>query len=377
MSDPFGLLATAASPVLQAGLLAAAGAALAARGPLDARGTGVMASLCFYVYTPALTFSTLAASISVGSIRHLWPLLANMLLSVGAGVGAGYLCAAAVRAPARYRNLVVAAVGFGNVGNLPLVFVGSLCGDRSAVFWRVLGARCAPLGIAYTAFDICIATLFQFSLAIQLLRPPRVLDGEDAPAAGLAPESRRAASLECCVVDIGGGGGGGGGNGLAKHPTLSDLLPLRDPATSSSSSRESSPRHQALEMQPVHAAAAATEEEAGALLPRGGAHPSPSHPDTINGSEHDGGARRAAPLAAAARWLRGVDWAAEVPLPTQAAVAGVVVGCVPWLRGLLYRDPRAEGGGGAPLRVVADALDLLGAGLIPGAIPLLGAVLWR
>lgn len=57
----------------------------------------------------------------------------------------------------------------------------------------------------------------------------------------------------------------------------------------------------------------------------------------------------------------------------QAAVAGVVVGCTPWLKGLLYRDD----GSGPPLRVVTEALNLLAGGLIPGAIPLLGAVLWR
>lgn len=30
--------------------------------------------------TPALTFSKLTQAVSVGSIRHLWPLLANMTL---------------------------------------------------------------------------------------------------------------------------------------------------------------------------------------------------------------------------------------------------------------------------------------------------------
>jgi hypothetical protein len=46
------------------------------------------------------------------------------------------------------------------------------------------------------------------------------------------------------------------------------------------------------------------------------------------------------------------------------------VGCIPPLKALLY-SPRP------PLRVLSEALDTLGAGLIPTTIPLLGAVLYR
>ena len=69
-------------------------------------------------------------------------------------------------------------------------------------------------------------------------------------------------------------------------------------------------------------------------------------------------------------WLRDVDWAAAMPLATQAAIAGLVVGCVPPLRHLLY-------GPSAPLKVVGEAIAQLGNGLVPAAIPVLGAVLYR
>lgn len=46
------------------------------------------------------------------------------------------------------------------------------------------------------------------------------------------------------------------------------------------------------------------------------------------------------------------------------------MGCVPALKALLY-------GPNAPLQPLADVLSTLGNGLIPGAIPLLGAQLYR
>ena len=48
------------------------------QGVLNAQGCQVVARLCFFVYTPALTFSKLVQAISVSSIAHLWPLLLNM-----------------------------------------------------------------------------------------------------------------------------------------------------------------------------------------------------------------------------------------------------------------------------------------------------------
>jgi predicted permease len=67
-------------------------------------------------------------------------------------------------------------------------------------------------------------------------------------------------------------------------------------------------------------------------------------------------------------WVSSVDWKSMLPLPTQAAILGVLVGCIGPARNLLYSED-------APLKPVSQALDLLGQGLIPSAIPLLGAVL--
>jgi predicted permease len=65
----------------------------------------------------------------------------------------------------------VAAIAFGNVGNVPLVYVYSLCSDESSMFWNALGEACRETGVAYTSLDMMVATLLQFSLASWLLNP--------------------------------------------------------------------------------------------------------------------------------------------------------------------------------------------------------------
>ncbi len=50
------------------------------QGTLNQQGCQVLARLCFYVFTPALTFGKLVQAISIDSVKHFWPLLANMTI---------------------------------------------------------------------------------------------------------------------------------------------------------------------------------------------------------------------------------------------------------------------------------------------------------
>ncbi|EFN59257.1 hypothetical protein CHLNCDRAFT_137557 [Chlorella variabilis] len=403
------LLVSSATPTIIVCLLGAVGAAMARKGVLDGPGCQVLAQMCFFVFTPALTFSKVAQAVSLASLTRLWPLLANM--------------------------------------------------TASAVFYRTLGEDCEHLGIAYTAFDIAAATLWQFTLAINLIRRGRAA-AEAAAAAGGNP-----------VVDGDAAAGAAAGqllpvsSELRKMPTLSDLLKgrggsrLGSAASSRPGSADSSPRDHELLLAPDkptggsalapavcgtaavgpqgRSAQQQQQQQHGSVLvelqPTPGAagpgHParwqpppleqrqqpqwqahdsaqdaSPEEDDTAALLRHESGAGwssssrggKAALDAAAGegrhaggggavgaghgwlgrtstsawRYLRGVDWAALFPLPSQAAILGIVCGCIPAVKGLLY-SPHP------PLRMLSEALDALGTGLIPTAIPLLGAVLYR
>ena len=45
----------------------------------------------------------------------------------------------------------------GNVGNLPLVLVASLCGDAKSPIAQVMGPTCESKGLAYVAFSMWVA----------------------------------------------------------------------------------------------------------------------------------------------------------------------------------------------------------------------------
>lgn len=372
------LFITAASPVLVTFVLAGVGALLAKKvytsahayspataglwstqpipvyfilqGILNSTGTTVLAALCFNVFTPALIFSTLGGSLTVDSIHHLWPLLVNMSASILVGFALGYLAAAVFKTPAEYRNIVVAAIAFGNVGNLPLVFDQALCHDTQAVFYQELGVACNTLGVAYTAFNLCVATLFQFTVAIQMLRPPTNACGKNPHYVDGAD-----GDLDPTTAD-----------GLLQQTNSSKRrLPLdnvNQPAHVIELQGMSHPRPSLYE-QPgqhqVHVDSDTIVEDDGTLLEASSLTPSKPH-----------GSNKTLSITGILSYLREVDWHAAFPPPIQATIAGIAVGCIPALRSLMF-------GPNPPLRVLSEALRLLGDGLIPGAIPLLGAVLYR
>lgn len=202
------------------------------------------------------------------------------------------------------------------VGNLPLVFVRALCTDRGSVFWRTSGPadHCERLGVAYTAIDICAATLFQFSIAVQMLRP------KPAPVQ-LDPEARRAASLDCAV-----GPAAGSLPRLEKTPTCSDLLAHADSSAGRSSPRAFRGSAPGLSLDGVQM----TELQQG-RRPPGGPRSLPGAleqeqllPTTVQQGQHEFWVPRGRSwrerLRGAWRWLRGVDVAAAFPIPTQVCV---------------------------------------------------------
>ena len=60
----------------------------------------------------------------------------------------------------------------GNVGNLPLVIVATLCGEPKSLFATSLHAKCEEIGIAYVAFSMWVAGFVQYSVAYNLMKLP-------------------------------------------------------------------------------------------------------------------------------------------------------------------------------------------------------------
>lgn len=227
------------------------------------------------------------------------------------------------------------------------------------------GDSCERLGIAYTAFNIAVATIFQFTLAINLIRR-----AADASAAAAAADAEQPDTPTEGVEE----GHAMLHPGLTKHPTLSDLLAGRRgsrPGSASSTPTEGEPpsppepvqqqhrqqrlgasplsagrlqpvppysqqraeyayqqeqqpgRMHVLEMQPQpgwsqphhrHAA----EDDTAALL---GGEAAGAHSDASE-AEHQRGSTVGRWVRAAWRQLAAVEWGQVLHMPIIAAVAG-------------------------------------------------------
>lgn len=294
--------------------------------------------------------------------------------------------------PPAYVPHAMCCVAFGNVGNLPLVFVAALCHDPHTVFSRRLGARCESLGLSYTAFAILGATVLQFTVAIHLLKPvpalvAEVVGNEDCSpvrGAGADGEGEGDDSAACQARPTPRGGmPGKAGPGpeeeghllAAAHASQAWALTRREDSCLSLDARDASVVSVELPLMTLlrpRGPADPTREhedagEAGRLLP-GAAASGPGRPGYESPPPALAACRAGVGRAAAS--LAAVPWASFFPLPTQAALAGVAVGCIAPARRALYGDD-------APLGFLGDTIETLGDGLIPCTITLLGAVLYR
>ena len=394
------LFLAAASPVLQAGCLTAVGAGLAWKEILDERGTSTLARIVFYAFTPALTFSTLGSSITLDSLQHLWPLLLNMTVSTFLGLGIGAVLSKLIGATSRMRPLITCACAFANVGNLPLVFVSSLCNDPSSVFHKSLGMKCEQLGTSYVGVNMCAASLYQFTLAIYLLKPSEETVFMSPPESEhlRSTDQRAEGNIEPAVelLDIRGSPDSEkfGAQNVEATSFLNNVSNFRDrwkhgskDVQMCSITVDNDQHGENMALLPPSSYAGGTSIEQHVTpsidvhlpdeLSRSTDKKYPDRHDwTLDGREFEmenipGGSVNRYRSWCNKIWVRLMkfDWSAAFPLPTQAAFAGIVAGCTPPIRWLLFQEDSV-------LKPVAGALDLLGNGLIPSSIPLLGAVLF-
>lgn len=284
MSLPF-LLGLACQPVVVIGILSMLGAASVYFGVLSKQETSALAKVNFYLFIPGLSFSQLASTLSFTKVLHLWPLIANMCISILMGLFLGFIVQKIVRVDASLRNLVIVCMGFRNVGNLPMVFIPSLC--SAGLFESYFNEdECTRMGYSYIAMDIAIANILQFTIAISLL-----------------------SNLETEAEDM--------------MPLFSDGdIELTE----------------STEIVSLHRTETISREIQ---------------------NENSG-------LVASTSGMPKIPWRQMFPVPTQVAIAGVIVACIPPAKSIVCSET---------LSPILDSLAILGQGMVPATVPLLGAVL--
>lgn len=274
------LLVLASKPVFVVGLLSAIGAVAVKYGVLSKQETSALAKVNFYLFIPGLTFSQLASTLSWSKAVHLWPLISNMCISIMVGLFVGYLVQKIVRVDENLRNLVITCMGFRNVGNLPMVFIPTLC--SAGLFDHFFTAEeCTQMGYTYIAMDIAIANLLQFTIAINLLTSSKSVEENDEIVSFLS----------------------------------SGDIELTEPTDLSS---------------PCMRTCIDIQEE----------------------REHQS--------------VGKIRWIQMFPMPTQVAVVGMGIACIPPLKSLVCSET---------LSPLLESLSILGQGMVPATVPLLGAVL--
>ena len=77
----------------------------------------------------------------------------------------------------------------GNVGNLPIVLVQSICSNGKSPYSQLLpNGTCEQKGIAYVAFSMWIASTFQYCIAFNMLKKPEKSADLSKLSSGAAPE---------------------------------------------------------------------------------------------------------------------------------------------------------------------------------------------
>lgn len=333
--------------------------------------------------------------------------------SVGIGLGVGWLMARLLACPVAFRRHVTCSVAFANVGNLPLVFVAALCHDPRTAFHRTLGARCEHLGISYIAVSIFAATFLQFTIAVRMLRPPVTVSiGGAEGKSELAEESDQgliAAPVRARVGSTWGApplappsSGEGERAPLLRFDTQTSMRSSVELSLWSSDGRVD---HGAFLAMSGDSFRRATDDEADEVEVLVDSHgewhrPGPSDGAGMCGERTGTSGPTNGPPADGSpvppmdqpmprhRLRRAASWALQglarlpqsilsSPPPATAAVLGVLVGCIGPVRDLLYPASADPESGVPALFFLSDTIVTVSGAMIPCAIVLLGAVLYR
>ena len=142
----------AARAVLEIFVVGTLGAVSATRGWLDAKTARALATFNGNFFLPALLWTSLSRSVSVGRLREMWLLPAECAFHVVAGLAAGVVVARATRAKPGFRTVTVMSCGFGNSLALPVVVARAVTRNPNVgglTFTEADGDRCVLYLSAY------------------------------------------------------------------------------------------------------------------------------------------------------------------------------------------------------------------------------------
>ncbi|XP_059438404.1 protein PIN-LIKES 7-like [Corylus avellana] len=309
----WSLFEVASMPILQVLLISILGAFMATEYldllPVDARRS--LNKIVFMVFTPSLMFASLAKTVTLQDIISWWFMPVNIGLTFLFGGILGWIVVKILRPKPHLEGLIIATCSSGNLGNLLLIIVPAICNEAGSPF----GDRhvCSSVGLSYASFSMALGGFFIWTYTYQLIRT----------------SSMKFKALEATGE-------------VSKIPN-NDL----DADGESHLLKGEDEEHVAISVTPIKSI---EDTENQVII----AQESASTVEKRNVSFK---------TKLVALFHQILD--ELLAPPTLAAIVGLIVGAVTWLRNIMVGD-------GAPLRVIQDSIQLLGDGTIPCITLILG-----
>ncbi|KAL6988238.1 Protein PIN-LIKES 6 [Sarracenia purpurea var. burkii] len=166
----FGTIMIAVLPIAKVFTICFLGFLLAYSKILPANGRKLLNGLVFSLLLPCLIFSQLGQAISLDKMIEWWFIPFNVVLATISGSLIGLVVAYIVRPPYPFFKFTIIQIGIGNIGNVPLVLIAALCGDKSNPFGD--SDKCAQDGNAYISFGQWVGAIVLYTYVFHMLEPP-------------------------------------------------------------------------------------------------------------------------------------------------------------------------------------------------------------
>lgn len=127
-------------------------------------------SLVFTLFLPCLIFTQLGRAVTLQKMLEWWFIPVNIVLASISGSLIGFIVALLVRPPKDYFKFTIVQIGIGNIGNVPLVLIGAVCGDKNNPFGD--SETCNQMGSAYISFGQWVGAVILYTYVFHMLAPP-------------------------------------------------------------------------------------------------------------------------------------------------------------------------------------------------------------
>lgn len=302
-------------PVLQFMLIGMLGAFLATdySNILSANARRDINKLAFYVFSPSIVFSSLAKAVTLKDLISWWFMPVNIGIIFLIGGSLGWIAVKILRPERHLEGVVIGSCSAANLGNLVLILVPAVCNEAASPFGD--SALCRARGLSYVSMSMSLGNIFIWTHTYSLMRKSSILYNQ----------KHNQNQHEISNTD---------------SEVSSEAIVVKIDDKGSSSDQE------VLVQSTMTSTDASIDEKMIPLLSS----------TKSNGNKLSFQDR-----------LKGLNKVLEELFapPTIAAIIGLIVGAIPWLKSLII-------GSDAPLRVIEDSITSLGNGMLPCIILILG-----